>query len=144
MSLFDFLTTSKEFNVYQHDIHIFMNMIIWPLMTYTVTSFGKALAHMRNCLLKKAHVINKNIDGNDTDGFSKIWVKIKKDAKPTYSIFQPVSIIYISFFGWIVFWQNCIVVFFIFFFQEKTLGDISFKLDTNIMNFMSGFFSKTI
>ena len=63
MSLFDFLTTSKEFNVYQHDIHIFMNMIIWPLMTYTVTSFDKALAHVRNCLLKKAHVINKNIDG---------------------------------------------------------------------------------
>jgi hypothetical protein len=32
-------------------------------MTYTVTSFGKAFAHVRNCLLKKAHVINKNIDG---------------------------------------------------------------------------------
>jgi hypothetical protein len=30
-------------------------------MTYTVTSFGKAFAHVRNCLLKKAHVINKNI-----------------------------------------------------------------------------------
>ena len=27
-----------------------------------------------------------------------------------------------------------------FFFQEKTLGDISFKLETNIMNFMTGFF----
>jgi hypothetical protein len=32
-------------------------------MTYTVTSFGKAFAHVRNCLLKKAHVIDKNIDG---------------------------------------------------------------------------------
>jgi hypothetical protein len=32
-------------------------------MTYTVTSFGKAFAHLRKCLLKKAHVINKNIDG---------------------------------------------------------------------------------
>ena len=32
-------------------------------MTYTVTSFGKAFAHVRNCLLKKAHVINKNING---------------------------------------------------------------------------------
>jgi hypothetical protein len=32
-------------------------------MTYTVTLFGKALAHVRNCLLKKAHVVNKNIDG---------------------------------------------------------------------------------
>jgi hypothetical protein len=63
MSLFDFLTSRKEFNVYQHDIHIFMNMIICPLMTYTLTSFGKVFAHVRNCLLKKAHVINKNIDG---------------------------------------------------------------------------------
>jgi hypothetical protein len=32
-------------------------------MTYTVTSFGKAFPHVRNSLLKKAHVINKNIDG---------------------------------------------------------------------------------
>jgi hypothetical protein len=32
-------------------------------MTYTVTSFGKAFAHVQNCLLKKAHVINKSIDG---------------------------------------------------------------------------------
>jgi hypothetical protein len=30
----------------------------------------------------------------------------------------------------------------ILFFQEKTLGDISFKLETKIMNFMSGFFLK--
>jgi hypothetical protein len=28
--------------------------------------------------------------------------------------------------------------------QEKTLGDISFKLETKIMNFMSVFFSKKI
>ena len=32
-------------------------------MTYTVTSFGKAFAHVRNCLLKIAHAIDKNIDG---------------------------------------------------------------------------------
>ena len=31
---------------------------------------------------------------------------------------------------------------YILFFQEKTLGDISFKLETKIMNFMSGFFRK--
>ena len=135
MSPFDFLTTSKEFNVYQHDIHIFMifmNMIIWPLMTYTVTSFGKA------------HVINKNIDGfyakTTQEDSARFVLKLKKNVKPTYSIFQHVSIIYISFFSWIVFWQNWIVVFFIFFFQEKTLGDVSFKLETKIMNFMSGFF----
>ena len=29
-----------------------------------------------------------------------------------------------------------------FFFQEKMLGDISFKLETKIMNFMSVFFEK--
>jgi hypothetical protein len=32
----------------------------------------------------------------------------------------------------------------LFFFQEKTLGDISFKLETKIMNFMSVFFEKNI
>jgi hypothetical protein len=32
-------------------------------MTYTVTSFGKAFAHVQNFLLKKAHAIDKNIDG---------------------------------------------------------------------------------
>ena len=33
-------------------------------MNYTVTSFGKAFAYVRNCLLKKTHFINKNIDGS--------------------------------------------------------------------------------
>jgi hypothetical protein len=61
-SLFDSLASSKAFNVYPHNIHIFMNMIIWPLMTYTVISFGKAFAHVQNFCWKKAHVINKNID----------------------------------------------------------------------------------
>jgi hypothetical protein len=31
-----------------------------------------------------------------------------------------------------------------FFFQEKTLGDISFKLETKIMNFMTVFLPKKI
>jgi hypothetical protein len=44
-------------------------------MTYTVTSFGKAFAHVRNCLLKKAHVINKNIDGD------YIFLEKKTDMK---------------------------------------------------------------
>jgi hypothetical protein len=36
-------------------------------------------------------------------------------------------------------------LFFIYsFFQEKTLGDISFKLEIKIMNFMSVFFEKNI
>jgi hypothetical protein len=53
-------------------------------MTYTVTSFGKAFAHVQNCLLKKkAHGTNQNIDGFYTKmaqkgGFSKLCVKIKK------------------------------------------------------------------
>jgi hypothetical protein len=33
---------------------------------------------------------------------------------------------------------------YILFFQEKALGDISFKSETKIVNFMSGFFSKKI
>ena len=33
---------------------------------------------------------------------------------------------------------------YILFFQEKTVGDISFKLETKIMNFMSVFFEKNI
>jgi hypothetical protein len=46
----------------------------------------------------KAHDTNKNIDGFYTKttqkgGFSKLYVKIKKDVIPTYSIFQHVSII---------------------------------------------------
>jgi hypothetical protein len=47
---------------------------------------------------KKAHGTNQNIDGSYMEttqkgGFSKLCVKIKKDAIPTYSIFQQVSII---------------------------------------------------
>jgi hypothetical protein len=66
MSLFDFLMSRKEFNVYQHDIHEYDHM------TYTVTSFGKAFAHVRNCLLEKHMLYNTG------GGFSKICVKIKK------------------------------------------------------------------
>ena len=29
--------------------------------TYTVNSFGKAFAHVRNCLLKKKHIAQENI-----------------------------------------------------------------------------------
>jgi hypothetical protein len=47
-----FFISRKEFNVYQHDIHIFMNMIIWPLMTFTVTSFGVKLRFSRKKIYK--------------------------------------------------------------------------------------------
>jgi hypothetical protein len=30
-------------------------------MTYTVTSFGKAFAHVRNCLLKKRKIASKGL-----------------------------------------------------------------------------------
>jgi hypothetical protein len=99
---------------------------------------------------KKAHVINKNIDGfytkttqqEDSASF------VKKNKKRCYTDllhFSTRKHNLVSFYGWIVFWQNCIVVFYIrilFFFQEKTLGDISFKLATKIVNFMSVFFRK--
>jgi hypothetical protein len=76
-----------------------------------VNSFGEAFAqlfvdeenvHMAQIESWK----NKNIDGFYTKttqkgGFSKLCVKLKKDAIPTYSIFQHVSII--NFFGQIIF-----------------------------------------
>ena len=89
----------------------------------------------------------KNIDGFYTKttqkgGFSKLCVKIKKRCYTDLLHFSTRKHHLVSFFGRIVFWQlNCIVLFYIFFFQEKTLiGDISFKLETNIMNFMSVYF----
>ena len=126
-----------------------MNMIIWPLMTYTVTSFGKAFAHVRNCLLEKStwHKQKhwRTLHENDTGGFSKPCVKIKNRCYTDLLHFSTRKHNLVSFFGWIVFWQNCIVVFYIFFFfQEKTLGYISFKLETKIMNFMSVFVLKNI
>ena len=67
-------------------------------MTYTVTLFDKTYAHVQNCLLKKkAHIINKNIDGfyakTTQEDSARFVYKLKKDVKPTYSIFQHVSII---------------------------------------------------
>jgi hypothetical protein len=114
-------------------------------VTYKVNLFGKASTHVQNCLRKEKHMYgtNKNIDGFYTKT-TQIWgfrVK-KKSVIPTYSIFQHVygNHNLVSFYGRIIF---CIVVFYILlFFQEKTLGNISFKLETKIMNFMTGFFSK--
>ena len=86
---------------------------------------------------------NKNIDGfymktTQKGGFSKLSVKIKKRSIPTYSIFQHVSIIQYIFSAESYFDSRIASQFFIYsFFQEKMLGDISFKLETKIMNFMS-------
>jgi hypothetical protein len=67
---------------------------------------------------------------------------------PTYSIFQHVygkdNLVFFyaeSYFDSRI--ASSIFILF-FFFQEKTLGDISFKLETKIMNFMTGFFSAKI
>jgi hypothetical protein len=80
---------SNAFNVYLHNIHIFMNMIIWQLMTYIVTSFGKAFAHVRNSLLKKAHVINTNIDQSydwSLCAFKDIDVELTKPMIPSGNV----------------------------------------------------------
>ena len=60
------------------------------------------------------------------------------------SIFQHVSIIQYLFSTESYFDSRIATQFFyiFFFFQEQTLGDISFKLETKIMNFMSVFFEK--
>ena len=100
--------------------------------------------------LKKAHGTNQIIDGFYTKttqkgGFSKLCVKIKKDVIPTYSIFQHVSIIYYLFPAESYFDSRIASLFFIYsFLQAKTLGDISFKLEIKIMNFMSVFFERNI
>jgi hypothetical protein len=85
---------------------------------------------------------NKNIDEFYTKttqkgGFSKLCVKIKKRCYTDLLHFSTRKHNLVYFFGRIVF-------FIYSFFQEKTLGDISFKLETKIMNFMSVFFLKKI
>jgi hypothetical protein len=65
--------------------------------------------------------------------------KLKKSVIPT--IFQHVYGKHnlVSFYGRIVFWHRRFL-YYSFFFQENTLGDISIKLETKIMNFMTFFF----
>ena len=152
MSPFDFIASSKEFHVDPRNIHT-----TW-LWTHSgkclrMCEFAKLFADWRTRAQIKSWK-HENVDGFYTKttqkgGFSKLCVKIKKkDVIPTYSIFQHVYRKHnlISFFR-----PNRILTvelhrsFFIYFvFQEKTLGDISFKLDTKIMNFMSVFFENDI
>ena len=86
MLLFNFLVSIKEFNVDLYNIHIYS-------VTYKVNLFGKAFAHVRNCLQKEKHMYgtNQNIDRFYTKT-TQIWgfrVKIKKKSV-LYSIFQHV------------------------------------------------------
>jgi hypothetical protein len=96
--------------------------------------------------------LNKNIDGFYTKttqkgGFSKLCVKIKKRCYTDLLHFSTCKHNSVSFFR-----LNRILTvelhrsffLYIIFFQEKMLGDISFKLETKIMNFMSVFFLKKI
>jgi hypothetical protein len=116
-----------------------------------------ACANLLNCLLIEEHVLKSNRGSKKTltirrlhENDTKRWIQqalcknYKKYVIPTYSIFQHIygEDNLVSFNGRIIFWQqNCIAVFFIYsFFQEKMLGDISFKLETKIINFTSVFF----
>jgi hypothetical protein len=72
---------------------------------------------------KKAHGTNQNIDGFYT----------KTTQKGGFSMLRPNRILTVELHRSFLY---------ILFFQEKTVGDISFKLETKIMNFMSGFFRK--
>jgi hypothetical protein len=49
-------------------------------MTYTMNPFGKAFAHVQNCLQKEKHMAQTKIlmDSTQKRGFSKLCVKIKK------------------------------------------------------------------
>ena len=119
-------------------------------VTYKVNLLGKAFADVRNCLRKEKHMYgtNKNIDGfyTKTTQICGFRVKFKKKVlyRPTpFFNTYTVSIIWYLFTVESYFDSRIASSFFILFFfflQEKTLGDISFKLETKIMNFMTGFF----
>ena len=96
----------------------------------TVNSFGKAFAHVRNCLLmKKAHGTNRIVGEQkhrriiyENDIKRRIHQALCKNLKICYTNllhFSTRKHNLVSFFGCIVFWQNCIVVFYIFFFSGE-------------------------
>ena len=125
----------------------------------TVNSFGKAFAHVRNWLLTKKHMAHsieswnwikhwRILYENDTKRRIQICAKKKKKKKRCYT--DPLhfstrkhNLVIFSRSNHILTVELCRNFFYIFFFfQEKTLDDISFKLETKIMNFMSVFFLK--
>jgi hypothetical protein len=117
----------------------------------TLNSFGKAAMHERNWLLTKKHMAHwieswnyikhwRILYENDTKRRIQLCVKIKTKCYadilhvPTRKhnfFFRPNHILTVEL-------RRIFNIF--FFFQEKTLGDISFKLETKIMSFMSVFF----
>ena len=68
-------------------------------MTYTVNPFGKAFAHVQNCLRKEKHMAQAKILTDSTrkrhkkEDSASFVLKLKIDVIPTYYIFQHVSII---------------------------------------------------
>ena len=74
-------------------------------MTYTMNPFGKALAHVQNCLQKEKHMAQTKIlmDSTQKRGFSKLCVKIKKRCYTDLLHFSTRKHNLVSFFGRVVF-----------------------------------------
>jgi hypothetical protein len=78
MPLFDFLMSRKEFNVYQHDIHIFMNMIIWPLITYKGIHQIMDLKILFFTVILVYRIIHVTAMSQDRDDYRKKELILKK------------------------------------------------------------------
>ena len=136
--MFDFLTSRKEFNV---DPCIFIRPDS-EFIRESVCTCAKLIVD------KEAHSWNwikhwQILYENDTKRRIQLCVKIKKRCYTDLLHFSTRKHNLVFFFR-----PNHILtvelrrIFFVysFFFQEKMLGDISFKLETKIMNFTSVFF----
>ena len=120
----------------------------------TVNSFGKAFVHVQKWLLTKKHMAHwieswnwinhwRILYENDTKRRIQLCVKIKKRCYTDLLHFstRKHNLVFFSRPNHILTVELCrIFLYILFFFQEKTLGDISFKLETKIMNFMSVFY----
>ena len=85
------------------------------------------------------------MDENDTKRIIQLCVKIKKRCYTNLLHFSTHkhNLVFFSRLNHILTVELCCIFFFyIFFFQDQMLGDISFKLETKIMIFMSVFFLK--
>ena len=111
---------------------MFTNMIfiyswIWSYDQWWPTQWPHSVKRLRMCEIvcwKKAHVINKNINGSYAKTtHRRIQQALCKNWKRWYTDllhFSTGKHNLVSFFGRIVFWQyNCIVVFYIFFFSGE-------------------------
>ena len=114
--------------------HIFSNFRgggcacrLHPPRSAHATQWPHLVKHLRMCEIvrwKKTHVINKNIDGSYAKATQKrIQQALSKNKKKRCCTdllhFSTRKHNLVSFFGWILFWQNCIVVVYIFFFFRR-------------------------